>query len=176
MARCEPARKKNPWLEPTSPEVPDCAPPSCVTDHTIVAQFIAICSGGIGVVRIAHIRCKSKYSVNPHPTSETKAFSSQSWYKGGHGKDPATRHSPLCACTGPGEGCDTLCPTERGADDTGLERAHLAGALLAGAVRAAGGAGNSAAGSSRSLSGHEPRPHAASVRDEQRKSDAPRYG
>ena len=40
-------------------------------------------------------RFVGKYSVNPHPTSETEAFSSQSWYKGGHGKYPATSHSPL---------------------------------------------------------------------------------
>ena len=40
-------------------------------------------------------RSECKYSVNPHPTSETKAFSSQSWYKGGHGKHPATSHRPL---------------------------------------------------------------------------------
>jgi len=44
--------------------VPDCAPPSCVADHTIVAQFIAICSGDIGVVRIAHIRCKTLQVLN----------------------------------------------------------------------------------------------------------------
>src|SRR6266487_370950 len=47
------------------------------------------------------IQAKSgKYSVNPCPPSEIKAFSRKSWYKGGHGKYLATRHSPLCACTG----------------------------------------------------------------------------
>src|SRR5262249_41932083 len=102
---------------------------------------------------------KCKYSVNPHPTSETKAFSSQSWYKGGHGKYPATRHSPLGACTGQGEGCDTLCPTDRGADETGLYRAHLAGALLAGAGRAAGGGGNPPESKKRTPTGHPPRAH-----------------
>jgi hypothetical protein len=35
-----------------------------------------------------------KYSVNPCPPAGTKAFSSKCWYKGGHGKYPATS-SPL---------------------------------------------------------------------------------
>jgi putative transposase len=48
-----------------------------------------------GYRRIQGARANRKYSVNPRPPSETKAFSSKSWYKGGHGNYPATSHSPL---------------------------------------------------------------------------------
>src|SRR5215468_10258843 len=89
---------------------------------------------------------------------------------------PVTSPSPLCACTGQRKGCDALCPTDCGADETSLYRTYLAGQLLAGAVRATAGAGSSTEGRSRSPAGHDPRPHPASVRDEKRKSDVPQYG
>src|SRR4029434_10008679 len=93
---------------------------------------------------------RRKYSVNPCPTSELRAFSRKSWYKGGHGKDPVTSHNSLCACTGPREGCDALCPTDRGADETDRYRAYLAGALLADADGAQAGGGNTRGGGGRS--------------------------
>lgn len=59
MARCEPERKKNPGLEPTSPGVPDWAPPSCVAGPTIFTHH-APKSGSLSLAAFFYSSCESE--------------------------------------------------------------------------------------------------------------------
>jgi len=98
----------------------------------------------------------SKYSVNPLSPSAKKALSRKSWYIRRDGKHSAPRDIPFRADARARHGHAPLCPTDGGADETGLYRTYVAGELLASAVRATAGAGSRLEGGSRSPAGHDP--------------------
>src|SRR5262249_31757502 len=100
-------------------------------------------------------------------------LSSKTCYNLAHGTSPAP--SDLSCRPWPSEGDwhDALCPTDGGADETGLYRTDMAGELLAGRARATRGEGEAPVRRGRTRARHHPPPPPTPVRNEKGKSDAP---